>query len=110
VAWAILNLCRHPEKLKKLQEEVDRVLGNEQVEFIPTDELNELKYTQNCLKESLRLVSVAPGTARTTGDTERQVGPYLLPPNVSIHLSLYEYMLMKFEQRTRTDSTYCVVG
>ncbi|ROT72891.1 hypothetical protein C7M84_008700 [Penaeus vannamei] len=52
--YTIMRLAQNPDKQEKLQEELDRVLGNgEQV--ISPDHIKELRYLKACVKEALRL-------------------------------------------------------
>ena len=60
LSYTIHLLLKNPEVLKKAQEEVDRVLGNE----IPTTQhIQKLNYIDQILKESLRLHPTAPAFA-----------------------------------------------
>ncbi|PEA54221.1 NADPH--cytochrome reductase [Bacillus pseudomycoides] len=57
LSFALYFLLKHPDKLKKAYEEVDRVL----TETIPTyDQVQKLKYTRMILNETLRLWPTAP--------------------------------------------------
>ncbi|BDS09401.1 bifunctional cytochrome P450/NADPH--P450 reductase [Aureispira anguillae] len=57
LTFAIYELLNNPNKLKKAQEEVQRILGNNQ----PTiDHLPQLTYIDQVLKETLRLHPIAP--------------------------------------------------
>lgn len=57
LTFAIYELLNNPSKLKKAEEEVERVLGNNQ----PTvDHLPHLSYIDQILKEALRLHPIAP--------------------------------------------------
>jgi cytochrome P450 len=59
IAWALTFICKHPEIQKKLQEEADAVLGDENYlkEYSKT---NDFPYTEAVINETLRLKSVAP--------------------------------------------------
>ena len=53
MSWVLYCLAKHPEHQERVRDEVRRVLnGRESLEY---DDLKELKYTQWCVKESLRL-------------------------------------------------------
>ncbi|XP_063079355.1 cholesterol 24-hydroxylase-like [Engraulis encrasicolus] len=62
LAFAIMELGRHPEILQRLKEEVDDVLGVKQ--DISNEDLGRLTYLNQVLKETLRLYPTAPGTSR----------------------------------------------
>lgn len=57
LSFAIYLLLKNPEKLRKAQEQVDQVLGNETPRF---EQLKQLDYIDQVLKESLRLWPTAP--------------------------------------------------
>ena len=53
ICWTLYCLAKHPEHQEKVREEVRSVLmGREWLEY---DDLKELKYTQWCIKEAMRL-------------------------------------------------------
>ena len=53
MCWTLYCLAKHPEHQEKVREEVRSVLmGREWLEY---DDLKELKYTQWCIKEAMRL-------------------------------------------------------
>jgi cytochrome P450 len=59
IAWAISFICKNPEVQKKLQEEADGVLGDDNYlkEYAKN---NDFPYTEAVINETLRLKSVAP--------------------------------------------------
>ncbi|CAB54208.1 Putative cytochrome P450 cyp-13B1 [Caenorhabditis elegans] len=56
LAYASYLLAKHPEKMKLAQEEVDTVVGSENVSY---DDMTKLKYLDAVVRESLRLYPVA---------------------------------------------------
>ncbi|KAK7907114.1 hypothetical protein WMY93_015726 [Mugilogobius chulae] len=62
LAFCIMELERHPEILDKLKQEVDDIIGMKR--DISYDDLGNLTYLTQVLKETLRLYSTAPGTNR----------------------------------------------
>jgi cytochrome P450 len=68
LAWSFYYMAKHPDCLQKLREEADRVLGDRD----PTPEdLNELTYAKNFMREVLRLRPPVPIIDRiTTSDVE----------------------------------------
>eukprot|EP01095_Lingulamoeba_sp_RSL-Kostka_P006925 TRINITY_DN2197_c0_g1_i7.p1 TRINITY_DN2197_c0_g1~~TRINITY_DN2197_c0_g1_i7.p1 ORF type:complete len:496 (-),score=152.85 TRINITY_DN2197_c0_g1_i7:198-1685(-) len=89
VAFSLLLLLKNEDKLKKVREEISSILGDEPVEEIPFESLPKFKYTEMCLNETLRCYSIAPGTARKTGDKYLQLKNYKVPPNQIIFISFY---------------------
>ncbi|MGR0119804.1 bifunctional cytochrome P450/NADPH--P450 reductase CypB [Bacillus halotolerans] len=57
LSFAIYCLLKHPEKLKKAQEEADRVLTEDTPEY---KHIQQLKYVRMVLNETLRLYPTAP--------------------------------------------------
>ncbi|XP_070843790.1 cholesterol 24-hydroxylase-like [Chaetodon trifascialis] len=62
LAFCIMELARHPDILEKVKKEVDEVIGMKQ--DISYDDLGELSYLSQVLKETLRIYPTAPGTSR----------------------------------------------
>lgn len=53
ISWTLYCLAKYPEHQVKVREEVRRVLGGRK--WLNYDDLKELKYTQWCIKEAMRL-------------------------------------------------------
>ena len=53
MSWTLYCLTKHPEHQEKVREEVRSVLMGR--EWLESDDLKELKYTQWCIKEAMRL-------------------------------------------------------
>jgi len=67
LSFALYFLLRHPEALQKAYAEVDRVLGTETPRF---EQVNQLHYLDQILRETLRLWPTAPAfTLRPKADT-----------------------------------------
>jgi cytochrome P450/NADPH-cytochrome P450 reductase len=63
LSFTLYELLHHPEVLKKAYEEVDRVLGQD-LDVMPTfEQVNQLRYVSQILKETLRLWPTAPAFA-----------------------------------------------
>ncbi|XP_041814124.1 cholesterol 24-hydroxylase-like [Chelmon rostratus] len=62
LAFCIMELARHPDILEKALKEVDEVIGMKQ--DISYDDLGQLNYLSQVLKETLRVYPTAPGTSR----------------------------------------------
>src|ERR1700730_8850634 len=73
VAWAVERLVRHPQKLRRLQEEIET--GGEE-------------YMTAVVNETLRVRPVVPIVVRLLQD-ELQVGAYRLPAGTRVTPSLY---------------------
>jgi cytochrome P450 len=73
VAWAVERLVRHPQKLRRLQEEIDS--GGEE-------------YMNAVVNETLRVRPVVPIVVRLLQE-ELQVGSYMLPAGTRVVPSIY---------------------
>jgi cytochrome P450 len=73
VAWAVERLVRHPQKLRRLQEEIES--GGED-------------YMTAVINETLRVRPVVPVVTRILHE-ELQVGPYMLPAGTRVVPSIY---------------------
>ncbi|XP_061560138.1 cholesterol 24-hydroxylase-like [Phycodurus eques] len=62
LAFCIMELARHPDMQEKAQKEVDDVIGMKRE--ISYDDLGQLVYLSQVLKETLRIYPTAPGTSR----------------------------------------------
>jgi cytochrome P450 family 6 len=56
----MLELCKHPEIQKKVQDEIDRVLIEANSEEISYDMLHKMKYLECCIDEALRKYPIVP--------------------------------------------------
>ncbi|XP_068609518.1 cholesterol 24-hydroxylase-like [Brachionichthys hirsutus] len=62
LAFCLMELARHPDILEKVKKEVDDVIGMKQ--DISYDNLGNLVYLSQVLKETLRIYPTAPATSR----------------------------------------------
>lgn len=85
LSWAFSYILQQPEVEEKLYEEWDRVLGGDD----PTDATYmQLTYTQNVLREAMRLRSPTFFTGRSaTADVE--IGPLMVKKGQSVLFSPY---------------------
>ncbi|KAI4464348.1 cytochrome p450 family 4 [Holotrichia oblita] len=87
LSWTLLLLGNHPDIQERVFEEVRNVLHDK---LTPTsiNELNEFKYLERVIKESLRLYPSVPAIIRHTKE-EIQIDEYKIPPNVDVVLLIY---------------------
>jgi len=62
VDWTVTELLRHPHVMKKLQKELEQVVGLERM--VKESDLEKLNYLDMVVKEGMRLHSVVPITQR----------------------------------------------
>ncbi|CAK9200287.1 unnamed protein product [Sphagnum troendelagicum] len=86
VEWALVELLRHPEAMKKAQEELDDVIGSERV--VDEGDISELKYLQAIVKETFRLHPPATLLSHESiGDCT--VGGYFIPAKTRIFVNVW---------------------
>ncbi|MBR0872123.1 cytochrome P450 [Bradyrhizobium tropiciagri] len=84
LSCTIYALLKHPEILKKAYEEVDRVLGPD-IDARPTyQQVTQLTYITQCLKEALRLWPPAPAYGIAPLADETIGGKYKLKKNTFV--------------------------
>ncbi|KAM3603003.1 uncharacterized protein V6R79_014859 [Siganus canaliculatus] len=66
LGFCVMELTRRPDIVEKLRKEVDEVLGMKKE--ISYDDLGQLVYVSQVLKETLRIYPPAPGTSREVDD------------------------------------------
>ena len=88
MCWTLYCLAKHPEHQDKVREEVRNVLmGRDWLEY---DDLKELKYTQWCIKEAMRLYPPVTDVMRVLSqDTEFE--GVLVPKGTKAYLKTSAY-------------------
>ncbi|XP_026880867.2 cholesterol 24-hydroxylase-like isoform X1 [Electrophorus electricus] len=86
LSFAIMELGRHPEILKRTKEEVDEVLGTRR--DVLYEDLGKLTYLTQVLKETLRLYPPAVGTSRWIHE-DTVISGFKIPAGCSILFSSY---------------------
>lgn len=85
LTWTLYLLSQHPEVEARLLEEIDRVLEGRPV---TVEDLDALPYSDQVIKESMRLFPPVPAIARVaTEDTE--IGGYTIPKGSELLMWLY---------------------
>ena len=59
ISWALYYLALHPEIVKKVRDEGDKVFKNENFPSL-YDQMNQLKYTESVCSETIRMKPVTP--------------------------------------------------
>ena len=85
MSWTLYLLAKHPEHQEKVREEVRSVLmGREWLEY---DDLKDLKYTQWCIKEAMRLYPPVLEMHRVCAE-DIEVDSHVLPKGTNISIRL----------------------
>ena len=85
MCWTLYCLAQHPEHQQKVREEVNSVLSGR--EHLTYDDLKELKYTQCCIKEALRLYTPG-GTIFRQLDHDLEIDGQWFPKGMHFYISI----------------------
>ncbi|KFK28144.1 hypothetical protein AALP_AA8G478000 [Arabis alpina] len=80
--WAMTNLLKHPEVLKKARLEIDEKIGEDRL--IDEPDIAILPYLQNIVSETFRLFPVAPLLIPRTPTEDMKIGGYDVPRNTIV--------------------------
>ncbi|XP_057792759.1 cytochrome P450 97B2, chloroplastic [Salvia miltiorrhiza] len=93
LTWSIYLLAQHPSKMKKAQEEIDLVLGQETITF---ESIKKLEYLRLIVVEALRLYPQPPLLIRRSLKPDRLPGGYngdedgySIPAGTDLFISVY---------------------
>ncbi|XP_053553448.1 cholesterol 24-hydroxylase [Bombina bombina] len=101
LAFAVMELGRHPEILRKAQDEIDEVIGSKR--DIEYEDLSKLPYLTQVLKETLRLYPTAPGTSRKI-EEDMVIEGIKIPGNTTA--LIYSYVTGRMEQFFKDPFTF----
>ncbi|CAL8112753.1 unnamed protein product [Orchesella dallaii] len=87
IHWICLYLAVHPHVQKKLQDEIDNVVGNSRMPSL-SDELN-MPYTQAVIQESMRFTSLTPVAIFHSTTQNVNLRGYKIPQNTMVLMNLY---------------------
>ncbi|BFI30206.1 protein MpCYP829-like25 [Marchantia polymorpha subsp. ruderalis] len=87
VVWAMCNLMKHPHVMKKVQQELDDVVGRERL--VDESDMKNLAYLGAVARETLRLHPGSPVTVAHVCTKDTQVGGYDVRQNTSAFVNLY---------------------
>lgn len=85
ICFTLFAISKYPEVQKKLNEEIEHVIGDGEVTF---KIINELKYLDLVIKESMRLYCPVPIIARRLYE-EVDFGDFIAPANANYNLLLF---------------------
>ncbi|GLJ21160.1 hypothetical protein SUGI_0387050 [Cryptomeria japonica] len=89
VEWAMAELIRHPHLMKKVRDEVEKVVGME--ERVRESHLPQLKYLEAVVTETLRLHPPAPLLLpHASPKCSSKVMGYFIPPNSRVMVNVWD--------------------
>ena len=86
MCWTLYCLAKYPEHQEKVREEVRSVLmGRQQLEY---NDLKELKYTQWCIKEAMRLYAPVDSIFREI-EEDMEIDGHWIPKGMVIYIPIH---------------------
>ncbi|KAG5015658.1 hypothetical protein GLYMA_08G140500v4 [Glycine max] len=90
IEWTISELLKNPRVMKKLQRELETVVGMKRK--VGESDLDKLKYLEMVVKEGLRLHPVAPLLLPHHSREDCMVGEYFIPKNSRVIVNAWTIM------------------
>lgn len=87
IEWAMSELFRHPHAMKKLQEEIESVIGKHRK--VKESDLASMKYLQCVMKETLRLYPAGPMTLPRESVEAVSIAGYYIPKKTLLMVNLW---------------------
>ncbi|KAG4079164.1 hypothetical protein HA402_001135 [Bradysia odoriphaga] len=84
----VLMLAMHPQYQEMVYQEIEKICPNID-EDVTSEQLKELVFTEQCIKESMRLIPTVPLTSRLATE-DFYIGETYVPAGCEIVLSAYE--------------------
>ena len=85
ISWTLYTLSEHPDIQRRCREEIRSVLGDR--ERLEWKDLDSLKYTAMCIKESMRLYPPVPVITRLLNE-DFHVDGYVIPKGTSVSIPI----------------------
>ncbi|XP_059074882.1 cytochrome P450 76T24-like [Cryptomeria japonica] len=87
IEWAMAELIRNPEKLKRLRQELDEVVGcNRKVE---ESDIDRLPYLHAAVKEILRLYPSGPLLVPNKAESSSEIGGFVIPKHSQVMVNAW---------------------
>lgn len=87
VEWALSELIKHPQLMKKVQNEIENVVGMERM--VEESDLEKLEYPDMVVKETLRLHPVAPLLLPHASTEDCSVNGFHVPKKSRVIINVY---------------------
>ncbi|XP_055594219.1 cytochrome P450 4c3-like [Uranotaenia lowii] len=88
ITFILYSLGKYPDIQQKVYNEIVSVIGEDKSTPVTLSTLNDLRYLELVIKESLRMFPPVPFISRNTLK-EVQLGGVLIPPNNNITIGIY---------------------
>ncbi|MED6185232.1 hypothetical protein PIB30_055051 [Stylosanthes scabra] len=90
IEWAISELIKHPRVMRKLQMELESVVGMNRI--VEESDLDKLKYLDMVIKESMRIHPVGPLLIPHQSMEDCMVGDFFIPKNSRVIINVWTIM------------------
>ncbi|KAH7446035.1 hypothetical protein KP509_01G034100 [Ceratopteris richardii] len=87
VEWALAELISHPSKMKRVQDEIDEVVGNSRL--VEQDDVQNIPYFQAVIKETMRLHPVIPFLVPRMAKQECRIEDFDIPANALTFINVW---------------------
>ncbi|CAH2049755.1 unnamed protein product [Thlaspi arvense] len=87
IEWTLSELLKHPEVMKKVQNELAKVVGMDRM--VEESDLESLEYLNMVIKETLRLHPVAPLLIPHQAMDECMVNGFFIPKNSQVLINAF---------------------
>ncbi|KAJ0968522.1 hypothetical protein J5N97_025439 [Dioscorea zingiberensis] len=87
IEWAMAEMIGKPETMRKAQEELDSVVGKE--EIVDESHIGKLPYLEALVKETLRLHPPVPFLLPRYPTTTCNVGGYIIPKGTKVFINVW---------------------
>ncbi|KAG9269222.1 cytochrome P450 2J6-like [Astyanax mexicanus] len=96
--WGFLYMAKYPEVQEKVQEEIDRVIGQSRQPSLA--DRADMPYTDAVLHEVQRIGNIVPLSLHRTAAKDIQIGKHIIPKGTEIIPNLTSVMFDKSEWET----------
>ena len=86
VSWTLYMMGLHPDIQSQCREEIRSVLGERQ--RVEWEDLDSLKFTSLCIKESMRLFPPVPSITRVLNE-DLKVADYVIPRGTPVNIPIF---------------------
>ncbi|XKL69087.1 hypothetical protein PGB90_006856 [Kerria lacca] len=87
-SFVLLMLAMNTDCQEKVFEEVVQILGSNDTN-VDIKKLNEMRYLEQCIQETLRIFTLFPLTLRKTTEEVKLVDNRVIPPNCQVAMALH---------------------
>ncbi|XP_022737349.1 cytochrome P450 71A1-like [Durio zibethinus] len=87
IEWLMAELLKHPNVMKRVQEEVRNVVGKKSK--VDMDDITKMEYLKCVVKETLRLHPAAPLLVPRETSASVKLGGYDIPSNVTVLFNVW---------------------